>query len=143
MNDERDPLEAELEALRPSPPSPQLYRRIAERLDAPGGRPAWRRWAALAGGLAAAAALAVWLWPKSVPPPPPRPDLPPAPPPVAEADDSRPTLLAYRHAAAESPAALEALLDKHAARYAPSGPPAEQKVYRMSDALSFDITGGP
>jgi hypothetical protein len=120
-----DPLEAELAAFRPPPPSPLLARRIAGRLEAgeaAGRRP--RRPAASLGVLAAAAAacaaLAVGLWraPRGGPGDSRRPDVTaiastsPATTRAAAdfADPWLPTPRAYERAFADSPEAFDALL---------------------------------
>jgi hypothetical protein len=114
MNDELDPFEVELLALRPQDLSPGLRRRVAERLaeavPAKRRRP-WRL--ALAGCLAAACVAAVCFWwasrrrferePLFVQPVPP-----------AEVDEAPPTVLTYRLALARSPEELDALLDTQA-----------------------------
>ena len=127
MNEPRDPLELELAALRPHEISPELQSRIARRLanESPAISP-WRR-IALAGGLAAAGVAAVLLWwtsGRSV-----EPDkiaIQPQPPaqPLNSADQG-PTVLAYRRALSQSPEALDALLDKHAALALPRNSEAE------------------
>jgi hypothetical protein len=115
-----DLLEAELQELRPRGISPGLERSIAERLTAKQAtsRP-WRWSTGLAGVLAAACLAAVLLgWSDR------DSDLgqnglqPPAP--VATNGDAKPSVLAYRRVLAHSPHALDALLDKHAARTLPA-----------------------
>jgi hypothetical protein len=109
-----DPLEAELAALRPRGVSPELRRRVADRLAT---RPT-RRWpwaVALVAVLASAGGLAlVAPWNKELPPPVP-PVVVPAPPAVRESPDPAPSVLAYQRALARSPEELTALLDRHAA----------------------------
>jgi hypothetical protein len=115
MSDIPDPLETELAALVPHELSAGMRRRVAERVAQ--GMPARRRWVfALAAACIVAAALAWWgSSPRVVPPPIAVLPVPiPVPAPVV-AEDAGPTLLAYRRALAESPAALDALLDRHAA----------------------------
>ena len=77
MTDPRDPLEAELEALRPHSASPELRRRLAAALT---GRSPWpRRLLVVVGGLAAACLVAILLWRRGgepVPIPPPSPEVP-------------------------------------------------------------------
>jgi hypothetical protein len=119
MTEPFDALEAELEALQPRQPSPQLQRRIAERLEhvplSWKTRFAWS--VVLASGIAAGVSLAVFLWrPK---PQTSQPEIvrekPPAPiPPTVAVDNRLPTVGAYQQALAESPEAFEALLDQHA-----------------------------
>lgn len=126
-NDERDPLEAELEAMSPIETSPDFRRHIADAMARPKPRPSTTTWLRRAGLLTAAACVAVAIWigharnraatdPKII---------------VKEADNRRPiatnpppatSLGAYQRAWAESPARLDALLDADSAR--PIGPPA-------------------
>jgi hypothetical protein len=112
MNDQDKELEAELHALRPREPSPQLPERIARSLAA-APISAWRpgRLALLA-GLVAAAVLAAILWPRG-----PGARIPKQPPagPAIEVADPLPTFRTYQQALAQSPDALEALIDKYAA----------------------------
>jgi hypothetical protein len=115
MSEPPDPLEAELAALRPPEVSPELRRRIAQRLaGAPPTRPRRPVWLALAGGLAAACLAGILLgWGggrRHEPGPNDRPQ--PAPPALVE--DPGPTLLACERALARSPEELDALLDKDA-----------------------------
>jgi hypothetical protein len=118
MTPDSDPLERELQAFRPRPPSPELRRRAANELSAPPRR-LWR--AALVSGLAAAGLLAAAVLLRT-PTPPQRPD-PPGVPAVVTAGDPPPTVQAYRRALAESPEALDRLLARHADRYgSPSAP---------------------
>jgi hypothetical protein len=131
VDDDRDPLEAELEAMAPVETSPALRRRIGDALAKPPRRTMWLRGAA--GLLAAAACVAVAMWigharhrgavgdPKMA---------------VNPTDDRRrpmamatPTAMSlgdYQRALAESPARLDALLDADSAR--PIGPPASAPV---------------
>ncbi len=113
MSDELDALERELAAMRPCPLSPAVERRIAGRLN---NR---RRCLLAATGVLAAACLAIAMlicWQmrrgeeqanrlQQVPSP-----LPPA------EDEVWPTLGGYRQALAQSPEALESLLDRQADR---------------------------
>ena len=122
MNETPDPLEAELLAFHPPEVSPELRRRIAERLASSTAKRHRRLWViALAGGLAAACLGALFLaWgggriarqqPVAIGP---------LPAPPGRNEDALPSLLAYRQALARSPEDLDALLDRHAARA--SGP---------------------
>jgi hypothetical protein len=118
---EFDPLEAELQALRPREPSPDLKRRLSERLDVARQPHVTRRrksrWiGAVAGGLIAAgvAALIVWRKGNEVVGPP-MPDIRIEAATAAAFDDSLPSFWSYRKALADSPAAVDALLDRHAA----------------------------
>ena len=123
-DDDRDPLEAELRLFRPVPPLSDLRRRVSERLS---GAPAGARvrdWP-LTAGLAAAACLAIamMLWRAgggagdtphvATVPPPTMPSTRPAPAP--DVPMPLPTRMAYHRALAESPEALEALLDRRPA----------------------------
>jgi hypothetical protein len=112
MSDAPDPLERELAALTPPAVSPELRRRIADRLARP---PAWRRaWPlALAAGLVAAG-VAVLVYPRGGGPVQPVPVVPPAPAPAAEPASPEPTLIVYWRALARSPEELDAVLDEHA-----------------------------
>lgn len=108
MSDDLDPLERELQELRPRQPSPQLHQRIDKRLKR-------RRllWLALPFVLLLAGLLALPLLRQSEPTPAPVPPVPPAP--VEEPAESLPTLQAYRRALQRSPEELDALLARHAA----------------------------
>src|SRR5688572_25354778 len=122
MNDDHDPLEAELAALTPVPPSQNLKERLAERLSAAGPAPAgWlsvakrtTAGAALGAGLIAASlAMALLLWQRSRPVGEAEPSVTFSPLPVAAAfDDSLPSVWAYRRALGRSVQELDALLDK-------------------------------
>jgi hypothetical protein len=116
MTADRDPLEAELEALTPREPSPELGRRVAAQLNVrPAARP-WRSEAVLALAAAVLAAIGLSL---------PRPAVTVRPPdaPVVVRADPGPSLAAYEAALARSPAALDALLDRHATRPPATVPP--------------------
>lgn len=126
MTEEHDPLEAELHSLRPHDVSLELQRRIAKRLTdvssaSLGYKPRWRL--AIVGGCLAACLTAVaLLWPDrhKIDEPSSRAGGPPL---VATTvvENNRPaTLQMYRRALAESPEALETLLDKQAALSAAS-----------------------
>jgi hypothetical protein len=137
-----DPLEAELAALRPHEPSPELCRRVAERLaDAPRVRLRRLGRLALAGGLAAACLAAVlfgWAARRGEP----KPVFRPQPAPPAQVADNGPTLLAYERALARSPEELDALLDREAG--APQGPgpePRPTSAFTRSDADLHDLLG--
>jgi hypothetical protein len=134
MSEAHDPLEAELAALAPHPPSPGLQQRIADRLaEAPPAR-ARRLWGiALAAGLAAACLAAAILLGRgsgrTVPTERVVAHPPPAPP--EQVEESLPTLQAYRRAFAESPDELDTLLDRHAAE--PSPRPVPIHAFTRSD----------
>ncbi len=108
--------EAELRALTPRSLSPHVRRGIARRL-AP---TAWRSRAALAGGLVAAGLLIALVRPGIGPVVPPKAV---EPVPRVVAADQPPTVQAYQRALAQSPAALEALLDAQSLRSAAAGAP--------------------
>jgi hypothetical protein len=108
MTPDTDPLERELRAFRPRPPSPDLRNRVARRLSA---APLWWSRAALAGGLVAAGLLAAAVLGR-VPAP---PSLGRPTPPAAEvAGTPPPTFAVYHRALAGSPEALDRLLTRHA-----------------------------
>jgi hypothetical protein len=139
MSDAPDPLEAELSGLRPAELSPELRRRVGERLAEPPPAQSRRVWPiAVVGGLiAACVAVVVVRWgggggvepaPVVVPPP------PPAAP--AEVEDSGPTLLAYQRALARSPEDLNALLDKEAG----GSPEVNPELVRVGPLMRSDAT---
>jgi hypothetical protein len=144
MTEPPDPLEAELFTLRPREVSPELRRRIAERLAEPLPFPRYRRlWQlALVGGLAAACLAVILLLRSSgsvVPPSP--PDRPPTPAAVA-VEDANPTVLAYQRALARSPEELDALLDKDAASAPEPNPElAHLGAFTRSDATLYALLG--
>ena len=120
MNDDLDALESELSAFKPVEISPELRRRIAERLaeverpSSVGGGRGGRRWlAAAAGGIVAAClAAVVFGWIDNHPHPsvvglsqPTR---------LTSPDDSTSTLFSYERALANSTDEFEALLDRDA-----------------------------
>jgi hypothetical protein len=118
MNETPDPLEAELMAFRPPEVSPELRRRVAGRLASSTAEKDRRPWRiALAGGLAAACLAALFLGRdggRGIDPGP--AIVGPVTVPPGRAEDALPSLRAYRQALARSPADLDALLDRHAAR---------------------------
>ena len=124
MNEENDPLVAELAALRPQPPSPALKCCLADRLlaasPASGSRQRTRRRTTarlvLASGLIAASVAAMLLlWPFSRPVPKPSPSAILVRLPLAPAfDDSLPSVWTYRRALGHSLHEFDALLDQHA-----------------------------
>ena len=145
---EPDPLEAELQSLRPVGPSAELRGRVARDLSAYAGTPRPKLWLA-AGGLAAAACVvagaAVAL--RGIGNPRPRERVPvvstaPAAGPAVAPDgatgpvaDDRPALANYRRALAGPPEDLDALLDRQAARPfgGGAGGPAAGRVTASSD----------
>lgn len=144
MSETPDPLEAELSALRPLEVSPDLRRRIADRLADP--TPSRRRRAGilvLVGGLAAAcvaAALFRWGGDGGVGPGPIA--VPPRPAQVAGIDDPWPTLLAYERALARSPEELSTLLEKHAgAAPEPHPEPEPIRAFTRSEAARHALLG--
>ena len=138
MNEPYDPLESELESLRPRGVSPDLQRRIAERLAATHPERARLSWSpALAGALAAACLAAVlfgWSGRDSE-----LTENDPQPPaPIVVNGNSKPTVLAYRRALAQSSGALDALLDNHAARTLPrASHDVEVRAFTRFDQLNF------
>jgi hypothetical protein len=151
MSEAPDPLEAELSALRPQEISPELRRRVAQRLaDAPPGRSpvrgggvGWGRWLALAGGLAAAclAAILFW-WAAGRRADPDSPVIQPQPAPPALAQDAEPTLLTYQRALARSPEALDALLSQQAPVAPETNPePVRIRAFTRSDATLHALLG--
>jgi hypothetical protein len=142
MSDKPDFLETELSALRPRAVSPELRRRVAERLErrewgkaenrafekqtaSPrSGFHIFRRRLALGGSLVAAGLLFFLWWGAGRGVDPQTGSVRIQPAPAVEdthgddregaVNDSAPTLLAYQRALARSPEELEFLLDKHA-----------------------------
>jgi len=118
-----DPLEDELRSFRPAEPSRDLLERVGWQLASDRARPVWP-W--LAGAVAAAAfvVVATITWRASHSPGPNLVQVPTTVPAVAVVgldNDDRPALATYRRAWARSPAELEELLDRHAARLLPAG----------------------
>jgi hypothetical protein len=117
--DRIDPLEAELAALRPAQPSAELFQRVGRELQR---RPGFWARAWFIGPVAAAACAAVVLlvWRGGARPVGsvvPVATTTQVPTTTGVADDSDlPALATYRRAWARSPAALDALLDRHASR---------------------------
>ena len=114
----RDPLEAELESVRPAALPPELVARIASQLDEPVRAPRLRLWwLPAAAAVAALVAIGVAMW---------RPTdgtgkvtvthTIPLETPAARAGEDLPALATYHRALAGPPAALDELLDRHAAR---------------------------
>ena len=124
LRDEIDPLEAELESLRPATLRAELAARIERELAEQAPRSGPRRYRPKApvlwiGGAAAAAAcvVAALTWREAGPPETNRAVVQTTPPAtVYEAADERPALSSYRRAASLSPGALDDLLDRHSAR---------------------------
>jgi hypothetical protein len=123
-HDTRDPLEAELAALRPADLPPDLVARVGRDLA---GRQARmrRRWIVAGVALAASVLVAAALWPLMN-----ATDLAHLPGITIAAttqasndeDDEGPALFAYRRALAGPPDALDERLDRDAARTLPAGP---------------------
>jgi hypothetical protein len=134
MNEPYDPIEAELEALRPRGVSAELGRRIAERLSVTHmERQRWPWGPALAGALAAACLAAVLLgWRGRDSEPSKNGGQPYAP--IAVNGNAKPTVLVYHRALAQSSGALDLLLDKHAARtFPPESQRATMRAFTRSD----------
>jgi hypothetical protein len=143
MNEHFDPLEAELAALRPREPSPDLKSRIAERLAADGlanppttGKPI-ARWLAIqainAAALAASLVMAALLWRGQRPTIVERPDdkaVQPIAPIAIALDRSLPSVWTYERALARSAGDLDAALDKHASAGRRQSRPASQFLIR-------------
>jgi hypothetical protein len=135
-----DPLESELRSFRPTDLSPEVYARVASKLLP--SRSHGRLWMAAA---AAAACLfaAVGLWHTRHPGdgPAPRQLASLATAPVAATNradaDEPPSLANYRRALSASPAALDDLLDRHAARLLPFG--GRQGNARVTASSDLDI----
>jgi len=139
MSDAPDPLEGELAALRPPPVSPELRRKIADRLAR--SRRAWRL--AAVAGLIAVGLTAALAWraggrrDKAVPVP-----VVPAPAPAAVPESSEPTLIVYRRALARSPEELDAMLDEHATLAPNSNPePVAAGAFARSGRQLRDLIG--
>ena len=122
-NDERDPFEAELEALTPTAPSPDLHRRLGHALSPTNARP-WSATILAITAAAASVALVTWLArlheDRTVSKELATTTTTAISNPLADAQSAT-SLRDYRQALAESPARLDALLD--AQSYRPMGPP--------------------
>jgi hypothetical protein len=119
MNDEHDPFELELYALRPRDISSGFQERIALGLTADSiaaSRRKRQRRVVLLGGLLAASLLIAALWSRNSPRPMPDKIIPtPVEPRLARVQERLPTFQAYQHALNQSPEAALALMDKYAA----------------------------
>jgi hypothetical protein len=117
MNEPPDSLEEELSSLRPRDVTPELRRRLTQRL---GDRPRWRMsglsWLAIASGLAAACLAVALLRPEGTHRDNPDQGVWTRPESPALVDDTAPTLFAYERALAGSPDELDERLDRDAAR---------------------------
>jgi hypothetical protein len=139
MNEPYDPLEAELAALQPREPSPELRQRIESELSPRWLRVAQRTAAGRAVGIALATALAACALVSFVLRPGPRPTIAqprdeiPRPNLTAAFDDSLPTIWTYQRALSRSASDLEALLDKHAALSSSSARSTPTAVFIRSD----------
>jgi hypothetical protein len=127
MSEHFDPFEAELAALKPQQPSPNLHQRLADQLqdESKAAASSWSRFArqikvhrtaglTFATGLAACALAAFVLRPSGPPNVVELPSEMPQPPLAIALDDALPTVWAYQRALSRSPSELDALLDKHA-----------------------------
>src|SRR5687768_9240605 len=123
--DDRDPLETELESLRPAPVSAGFAGRVGRELGQASSPPVRLRNAIVLTLAAAACVLVAFAWWGS------RQDgiddalqvagtRPAEPVDVVRRELPPPTVAAYRRALAESPDALDALLDAHAPRLFPA-----------------------
>lgn len=121
MNEQPDPLEAELASLRPQAPSPTLQQRLANQLDQViRPAPRWKRNFAVAAGVAAACLVATLIFQLTRPrnieivqPVAPKQSMQVTQS-VVKSNGSLPALRAFSPALTQSPAELESLLDKHA-----------------------------
>jgi hypothetical protein len=119
-----DPLESDLRAFSPVEPSRGLADRITGELSDYGRTAPMRfRYFAAVGAAAACVTLAAVTWRVMNRPVNPTPVVITVPPPApADRDGTdRPALAIYRRALSRSPAALDDLLDRHAARLLPGG----------------------
>jgi hypothetical protein len=136
VNEQRDPLEAELAALRPPAISPELRQQVAARLAASPSR-RWR-WAVASFGPMVAAVILVSVFPTRKEPPPPVPPPLPAPLPAAtEPESPTPSVLAYQRAFARSPEEFDALLDRQSTTN--PGPVVTASISRSPAALDSFI----
>lgn len=132
MSEPLDPIETELAAMQPRSPSPDLRRRIGERLaetdrgpvqKAQGKR--WTLWVTIAGGALAASVVAAILWPRG------GGEVGPSKPPLPDVTKSTlvggtgSTVLAYQRAFARSIDEFSALVDRDAAAAAERAPQAD------------------
>ena|SRR5437762_3157452 len=142
---EHDAFEAELSALKPQPPSPELRQRVANKLkvvDPVSVHTRSRRISysgAVVVGLVAACVIAALL-PRTQPIGKPQPEstFDTTELPVAAAfNDALPTVWTYQRALAGPPQELEALLDQHAALASPTGGQTPTHLYIGLDLDSF------
>ncbi len=146
MNEAPDPLEAELMALRPVEISPELRRRVSERLAerlAVSPPPRHVRWRiAVASGLAAACLVAALIWWKGAGTSQREPiGVRPKSAPSVDVTDAEPTLLAYQRALARSPAQLDALLNAGATARESQAEPVQICAFTRSGALIHALLG--
>jgi hypothetical protein len=134
MSEHFDPLETQLAALKPQPPSHGLRQKIADQLQGKAGHASnslltskWRFAAnltgarvSLAAGIAACALAAFVLRPSGQPNIVESPAEVPEPLIATAFDDSLPSVWAYQRALLRSPGDLDALLDRHASHASPT-----------------------
>jgi hypothetical protein len=135
VSDTPDPLEAELGGLRPRGVSPELRRRVGERLNTTPAR-RWP-WGVALVVVVVVGALAV-LTPRTKEPAPAPAGIVPAPPAAIESADPEPSVLAYQRALLRSPEQLTALLDRHAAT---ASDPAPVAAFTRSNATLDSLIG--
>jgi len=153
VTDEREndnSFEAELRAFGPVAPSRRLYDGVEREVTRNSGRPL-RTWYAFAGAAAAIAACVfagVALWRTSHPDgttPPGQISIVTTVPatgttPGANNDDEdRPSLAVYRRALSDSPSALDALFDRHAARLLPAGRTRAASADRITASTPLEL----
>jgi hypothetical protein len=135
-----DPLEVELSELVPRQASRDFRRRVLEELRASPPSPRQSPMLPVACGLAAACLMAILLWWRGdVRGKPGQLVTQPAAVPQVEVNESRPTVLAYRHVLAGPAHQLDAVLREQSSRTLPPDP-VEARLYafRRSDVDSFE-----
>jgi hypothetical protein len=144
MNEQLDPWEMELLAVRPQSLSAEARQRIAERLAEPVPRRSQWVWGRLlAGSLSAACLTAIawsWIGGQHVKPPPQAATSQPSD--ASLVDVAGPTLLAYQRALARSPEDFEVLLNRHVlATQFPEPLPVPVGAFTRSDAALHALLG--